>query len=173
MTFEQQNIVSENHNLIYSLANKKKINLDECYDVLAIGLCKAAIAFDSTKGKFSTLAYTVMLNEYNKELRKQQNKRVIPQDKLLSYDIPISLNDMDNQPVTFADVIPDENAQTEQEVIDKITHQSLLNKVKPDEQRIFSLLMDGKNQSDIAKEIGVSRQRISAKIKRIRNLFTT
>ena len=71
LTLDQQRIVSENHNLIYSLANKKSINLDEYYDVLAIGLCKAAIAFDSTKGKFSTLAYTVMLNEYKQELRKQ------------------------------------------------------------------------------------------------------
>ena len=73
LTLDQQRIVSENHNLIYSLANKKSINLDEYYDALAIGLCKAAIAFDNTKGKFSTLAYTVMLNEYKQLSIWKQN----------------------------------------------------------------------------------------------------
>lgn len=116
LTLDQQRIVSENHNLIYSLANKKNINLDEYYDVLAIGLCKAAIAFDNTKGKFSTLAYTVMLNEYKQELRKQQNERAIPQDKLLSFDVPIQ-TDQDSQFASFADVIPDNNVQVEQEAI--------------------------------------------------------
>lgn len=82
LTLDQQRIVSENHNLIYSLANKKSINLDEYYDVLAIGLCKAAIAFDNTKGKFSTLAYTVMLNEYKQELR---NSRMREQFRKINY----------------------------------------------------------------------------------------
>lgn len=127
LTLDQQRIVSENHNLIYSLANKKNINLDEYYDVLAIGLCKAAIAFDDTKGKFSTLAYTVMLNEYKQELRKQQNERAIPQDKLLSFDVPIQ-TDQDNQFASFADVIPDENVQVEQEAIHALTYKSLSSK---------------------------------------------
>ena len=45
LTPEQQKLVTDNHNLIYSLANAKNIDLDEYYDVLAIGLCKAAITF--------------------------------------------------------------------------------------------------------------------------------
>lgn len=144
LTLDQQRIVSENHNLIYSLANKKSINLDEYYDVLAIGLCKAAIAFDSTKGKFSTLAYTVMLNEYKQELRKQQNERAIPQDKLLSFDVPIQ-TDQDSQFASFADIIPDNNVQVEQEAIHALTYKSLSSKLKPDEQVIFAMLLDDKN----------------------------
>ena len=70
LTLDQQRIVSENHNLIYSLANKKNINLDEYYDVLAIGLCKAAMIYNENKSKFSTLAFTCMLNEYRHELKK-------------------------------------------------------------------------------------------------------
>lgn len=155
LTLDQQRIVSENHNLIYSLANKKSINLDEYYDVLAIGLCKAAIAFDNTKGKFSTLAYTVMLNEYKQELRKQQNERAIPQDKLLSFDVPIQ-TDQDSQFASFADVIPDNNVQVEQEAIHALTYKSLSSKLKPDEQVIFAILLDDKNQSEIASELGGS-----------------
>ena len=149
------------------MANKKSINLDEYYDVLAIGLCKAAIAFNNTKGKFSTLAYTVMLNEYKQELRKQQNERAIPQDKLLSFDVPIQ-TDQDNQFASFADVIPDNNVQVEQEAIHALTYKSLSSKLKPDEQVIFAMLLDDKNQSEIASELCVSRQWISVKVKRIR-----
>ena len=61
LTLDQQRIVSENHNLIYSLANKKNINLDEYYDVLAIGLCKAAIAFDNKKVVFFLHPYRGMI----------------------------------------------------------------------------------------------------------------
>ena len=69
LTPEQQKLVTDNHNLIYSLANAKNIDLDEYYDVLAIGLCKAAITFDETKSKFSTYVYACMYNSYKCELR--------------------------------------------------------------------------------------------------------
>ena len=45
-------------------------------------------------------------------------------------------------------------------------------KLKPDEQVIFAMLLDDKNQSEIASELGVSRQWISVKIKRIRSLLS-
>lgn len=70
LTPQQQKLVEDNHNLIYSLAYKKNINLDEFYGDLAIGLCKAALAFDENRGKFSTLAYTSMYNEYKIRLRQ-------------------------------------------------------------------------------------------------------
>jgi len=100
-------------------------------------------------------------------LRKQQNERVIPQDKLLSFNVPIQ-TDQDSQFARFADVIQDNNAQVEQEAIHALTYKSLSNKLKPDEKVIFSMLLDDKNQSEIASELGVSRQWISVKIKRIR-----
>ena len=55
LTSTQQKMVEENHNLIYGMAHKYKINLDEYYDVLAIGLCKAAMTFDETKDSFQLL----------------------------------------------------------------------------------------------------------------------
>lgn len=78
LTPQQKKLVEDNHNLIYSLAYKKNINLDEFYGDLAIGLCKAALAFDENRGKFSTLAYTSMYNEYKIRLRQITAERIVP-----------------------------------------------------------------------------------------------
>ena len=60
---EQKKLFEDNHNLIYSYAKKKHISSEKWYDVLAIGLCKAARSFDPDKGKFSTWAYRFFDNE--------------------------------------------------------------------------------------------------------------
>lgn len=109
----QQQIVSDNHNLIYSFANRNGVNLDDYYDVLAIGLCKAAMIYDETKGKFSTLAYTAMNNEYKQVLRKLTAQRIIPQDKILSMDVRVQ-SETDESSASFADLIPDQNVCVEQ-----------------------------------------------------------
>ena len=69
-------------------------------------------------------------------------------------------------------MIPDNNVQVEQEAIHALTYKSLSSKLKPDEQVIFAMWLDDKNQSEIASELGVSRQWISVKIKRIRSLLS-
>lgn len=68
---EQQKLVETNHNLIYSFAKSNNIDVEEFYDVLAIGLCKAALVYDENKGMFSTLAYKCMSNSYNQILTYQ------------------------------------------------------------------------------------------------------
>mgnify|MGYP001317500519 CR=1 FL=1 len=42
ITDEASELVEENHNLIYSLLHKCHLNIEEWYDIAAIGLCKAA-----------------------------------------------------------------------------------------------------------------------------------
>ena len=65
LTDDQRKLVEKNHNLIYTFARKYKINLDEYYGLLAIGLCIAARIYDPNKGlAFSTLAYQCMRNQY-------------------------------------------------------------------------------------------------------------
>lgn len=68
LTPEQQKLVADNHNLIYSFAYKYKIDVGEYYDVLALGLCKAAMYHDGISGKFSTLAYRSMRTVYMDEI---------------------------------------------------------------------------------------------------------
>ena len=57
LTSKQKELVEVNHNLIYKFASIKNVSIEEYYDILAIGLCKAAMAFDENKGKFSTVSF--------------------------------------------------------------------------------------------------------------------
>lgn len=51
LTKEQQELVEKNHQLIYGFANQNGVDPEETYDVLAIGLCKAALSFDPARGR--------------------------------------------------------------------------------------------------------------------------
>ena len=62
MTDEQRKLVEDNHNLIYGFLNKKELT-DDYYDIVALGLCKAAMNYDESKGRFSTLAFKCMDRE--------------------------------------------------------------------------------------------------------------
>ena len=72
----QRKLVEDNHNLIYSFLNSRHLSLDsveDWYGTAAIGLCKAALAFDESRGvKFTTLAYICMDNEVRLTLGKNR-----------------------------------------------------------------------------------------------------
>lgn len=98
LTAEQQQLVIENHNFIYFFLRKNNLT-DDWYDIAAIGLCKAARAFDKEKEiKFASFAYVCMRNEFFMEYRKhkRQNKNIVA-----------SLDDITFENLTYADVIPD------------------------------------------------------------------
>lgn len=75
LTLEQQTLVEKNHNLIYAILHKYKLPVDDYYGVAAIGLCNAALAYDPGKGKFSTFACRVMINELFGEIRRENAKK--------------------------------------------------------------------------------------------------
>jgi len=73
---EQQKFTTDNHNLIFDVAHKYHINLEENYGVLAIALCRAVENYDESKGAFSTFAFTLMYRDYLKEVdAKKYQKR--------------------------------------------------------------------------------------------------
>ena len=57
LTQQQQQLVEDNHKLIYFYLYRNSLSVDEFYDVAAIGLCKAAITYNG-QTKFSTYAYS-------------------------------------------------------------------------------------------------------------------
>lgn len=46
MTEYQKQLVTDNHNLIYRFLQKEKLNMEDWYDLVAIGMCKAAKTFN-------------------------------------------------------------------------------------------------------------------------------
>ena len=66
--------------------NFKKVDPDESYYDLAMGLCKAARTYNPKKGAFSTYAMKCMENDLiTKKIRSNCKKR-IPQDKIVHYE---------------------------------------------------------------------------------------
>jgi len=79
LTDEQKKIVEENHNLIYGVAKKFHLNIDDWYGVLAIELCKSVLHHNPERGKLSTYYYmragSVILNEITKsKTQKRQHE---------------------------------------------------------------------------------------------------
>lgn len=156
LTSTQQKLVEDNHNLIYGVAHKHKISLDEYYDVLAIGLCKAAMQFDESKGQFSTLAYQTMLSEYLSVLRHNKIKSAIPENMVVSMNVKID-NGSEN-PICLADTIPADD-DMEGNIVSKDYVTFLCSKLKKQQDKdIVVLLADGMTQTEIAESLGVSRQ---------------
>lgn len=166
LTSTQQKLVEDNHNLIYGAAHKHKINLDEYYDVLAIGLCKAAMQYDESRGQFSTFAYQTMLSEYFGVLRHNKIARAVPENAIVSMNVQID-NGSEN-PISFADMIP-ANDDMEGNIVSKDYVEFLCNKLQSNRIKIIvTLLADGMTQADIAENLGVSRQRVGQCVDRIR-----
>lgn len=95
---EQVRLVEENHNLIYGFLRKHNLN-EDFYGDAAIGLCKAAMNYDSSTGaSFSTYAYKCMFNECGIAIRSEKRQNSL---KAISIETPI----MDNERINLEDVL--------------------------------------------------------------------
>ena len=170
LNYEQQQLAEQNHNLIYSFAKSRKLDLEEYYDVLAIGLCKAALVYDENKATFSTLAYKCMNNEYNKIIRGQTVKRKIPDNLISSLDAVISVSEEDGSETTLydyikKDIFPIPDSSTITNIMIKNFYN---NKLTKQEQKVFRLLVQDRTQVEISKTMSLTRSRISQIILQIR-----
>lgn len=172
LTKEQQDLVAENHNLIYGFAKYKNLPVDEWYDVLAIGLCVAAKAYDKNIGKFSTLAYTSMNSEVNKVYKKDSRKRRIPKELLVYYDTPIEdVNPDWHDEGSFLQLF-DDGQDTCNTVTSKIMLATLIKFLQPKEKAVVELLADGVSVKDIAKQLNCHVQSVYLYIRQIREKWS-
>lgn len=162
LTDEQRRIAEKNHNLIYAFAREYNINLDEYYDLLAIGLCIAARIFNPDKGvQFSTLAYQCMRNEYYRFNIRKMNRKNIPADKIISYNEPIS---EESYSITLLDMLEDPSSAMDTSVAE--VNEFL--KTVPDQYRsVLCEMIEGKRPTDAARDYGCSKQYIT----HLRNVF--
>ena len=167
---KQQHLVEDNHNLIYSFAHLKKLDLEEYYDLLAIALCKAALIFDENKGMFSTLVYMCMNNEVKLIKRKEKEKKTIPKYMVDSLDYIYSSDNDDSENSLIDKIIKDIFPAPDESVVNAIMfnnfyYQNLDNR----ERLIVDLVFQGKNQTDISKKLLVSQPQVSRLIKGVAN----
>lgn len=110
MTEEQRQLAKENHNLIYGFLRKKHLDLDEFYDICAIGLCKACAMYDGTRGALSTLAYHSMENSVKSYMRDKNRLCRFPESEIESLQRPVYIG-KDDEKLYLEDVVKDEMAE--------------------------------------------------------------
>lgn len=151
LTEEQRVFAEENHNLIYSFANSMNLNLDEYYDVLAIGFCKSITSYNSTRGKFSTYSYICMRNELFQVYRKE--------NKYLT-DLPLDREYQSNH--------MKENEELQLDIINAANIKSLINTATDLEKEIVRLRLLGMSQAKISKHLGMSQSQVSRAINKLK-----
>lgn len=167
---EQRQFVAENHNLIYSFLNSNKLDVEEWYDLAAIGLCKAAINYNGEIAKFSTFAYKCMWNQVHIEMRKQYAIRRADDNAVLYYDAMFECSD-DGDEVTFLSLIPDLKYDTGKQATIRMALYELFNKANDKERTVLELLYRGYKQGEIARYLGHSQAYVSRVQKKFKNLY--
>lgn len=169
LTKEQQELVEKNHNLIYGFANKNKLNIEEYYGILAIGLCKAAKVYEENKNEFSTLAYNCMKNEIYKYWKHIKIKSAIPNEMILSYDAQIDTGGVEGE-FSYLNAISD-NYAINNTIENKIFEGDFLNQLSQNEKIVVKLLVKDLTYTEIAKRMGCTRQRVGQYVQKIRKKY--
>lgn len=160
---QQKKLVEKNHKLIYYTLKKYKLNPEEYYDILAIGLCKAAMNFDHKKSKFSTFATKVMYNEFLRHDRDENaNKRKVNKNTLsLNY----IMRDPKNQDrkCEFWELLTDGR-----EPFMDVIHMHLPDILTKQELLVCRLSYDGYSQTQIGEKLGISQSYASRLLKNAR-----
>lgn len=168
----QRKLVEDNHNLIYSFLNSRHLSLDateDWYGTAAIGLCKAALNFDESRGaKFATLAYICMDNEVRMVMRN--NRKCIVPDCSLEYEYGEGSGVM-----SLADIIQDSHDCYYTVYLNDAVQIATRNLSDRDKKILSMIINDGKTHREIAKLYNLSQPTVSRIygrfIKQIRDYF--
>lgn len=154
----QKKMVEDNHNLIYSFLLKHKLNIEEWYDIAAIGLCKAARCYDGST-EFSTLAYTAMFYEVCKVIRGRKARK-----RLSNQFIHVSMNDIvyqyDKLEITYNEYIPS-SANTEGMALGKVWVEWFISDASLPVLKVLYYRLKGNTYREVGKKIGVTASRCS------------
>jgi len=145
VTNKEKQLVTENHNLIYSFCHRHNLDIEDWYGIIAYKLCQAVQTHDVKKGAlttyFYTLAYNEMITTFNKNKIDATHKKAFPIDE--SWDITILKDNCDP----------------------KVIANELLEKIEKLENKdILLLSLEGFTQVEIAEKLGVSRKTINQKL---------
>lgn len=165
MTKEQEQLVTDNHNLIYFFLNKwgkilEYSDMTDYYDICAIGLCKAAITYDSSKDvKFATYAGVCIENEIKIELRNRKK-----------YSAPVYSLDMtfNNTSDGTGEISYEENMTTGLSAYDEILPYQLDKILNAREYKLVALILQDYTQVEIGNIIGISPAQVSRMFSKIK-----
>lgn len=153
-----------NENLVHHVLSKhyKFKMFDEDYQQIArIGLWKACLKYEPTKGAFATFAVPCILNSIRMEMRNSQAKaRSNPDYIFMSLQQPVK--GLDTEDVTIADLV---TGESDEGFLDL---EGLWEALTSRERSIVAGLILGKTQADISRELGIARSNVSRSVGQIR-----
>lgn len=158
---EQRKMVTDNEKLIYWCMHRYNLlQYDDAYSILALGLCKAAYTYEEEKGKFSTWAIYIMIQEIKLDMRSNTSNSRKIQKHCISLNTPKLDCDSD---VTLSDcIIGSSDVWSDIISID-------FSKLTKREQDIIDLIISGYTQLEMEKILGISQSYISRLIVKIKN----
>lgn len=136
------------------------MDVEEWYDLAAIGLCKAANTYNNNKSGFSTYANKCMYTTIIMEKRKENAMRIIPQNQIVYYENQVNESSKENDTSTFLNYIPSKQ-NIENETISTLSLENIENELAGNKRKVFLLLREGYAQCEISEIIGISKQRVS------------
>lgn len=136
------------------------MDVDEWYDIAAIGLCKAANTYNNDKSGFSTYAYKCMYTTIMIEKRKENAMCRIPQNQIIYYENKLNEESKDNDTSIFLNYIPSKQ-NIENETISTLLLDNIEDELVGNKRKVFLMLRNGYTQCEISKIIGISQQRVS------------
>ncbi len=161
-SINKKKLAEENHKLIYWFCWKNHLDIEEWYDIIAIGYMKGINSYDETKGvKLSTYLIRIMKNEYLLVLRNKKYAKYIPENEILSLDFEYN-SDKDKENYNILDFIVNENSLFENNVCLKIDIKKAFNELKIPKRNyeIFMMRVQGSKLEEIASDFEISRERV-------------
>lgn len=169
MTDEQKKLVEDNHSLIYLVIRNMGLQIEDNYDLAAIGLCKAAINYNSEKYVFSTYACICIKNEIMHDYRARNMSKRALNESLISYDAPILLRD-DGEKISLLEQIKS-NASVENEALSRVMYDEVVEQLGDTDSKVLPFFKIGLKQAEIAKIMGVTQANISRVKRRVENIL--
>lgn len=144
LTKEQQKLVEDNIKLIYFCLKKydRNPNDDDWYGAAAEGLCRAAMWYEPDKGEFSSYATKCIFRSMSKEYANSKKQVETVSEAALEY------------------IATPENHANDYEARE-IFNSLLREETKKNQYIIQEIVINGVSQNDVAKKLGVSRQRVN------------
>ena len=162
LTAEQQKLVEENAYIIYAVFDKLKvspnigIDVDDVYGRCAIALCRAAQLYESKKGEMSFFNFAFTYCKW--AVLHCRDRATRDWDNTCSFDF--DYNDDDNDRFTVEDKLATSCDDMNDVIVVKL-YKDLLKNETDVNQRIIHNIVCGESASNVAREFGLSRQRVS------------
>ena len=161
MTEKEKRLVEDNMKLVYFIINKYYpafIHDEDLKQIGMLGLCKAAMTFDETKGLFSTYSFRVIKNEIGMEFRRRRN---LSQTISLNYEIE---GPDGNHSELINSIVGDND-------VDYFDFKAFYVRLAATDKAIVDARMNGQNQKKIAEILGVGQPCISRRINSIKQAW--